>query len=43
MYDILNKNSLGLLKKHAAKQSRIKSIKALVRARAQPVAKYVDW
>ena len=39
----INKNSLGLLKKGAAKQSRIKSIEALVRARAQPVATYVDW
>ena len=26
MYDMLNKNSLGLLKKSAAKQSKIKSI-----------------
>ena len=39
MYDMLNKNSLGLLKKGAAKQSRIKRIEAPVRARAQPVIK----
>ena len=39
MYDMLNKNSLGLLKKGAAKQSRIKKIEAPVRARAQPVVK----
>ena len=39
MYDMLNKNSLGLLKKGAAKQSRIKRIEAPVRARAQPVVK----
>ena len=36
---MLNKNSLGLLKKGAAKQSRIKKIEAPVRARAQPVVK----
>ena len=39
MYDMLNKNSLVLLKKGAAKQSRIKRIEAPVRARAQPVVK----
>ena len=33
---MLNKNSLGL---GVAKQSRIKSIEALVTARAQPVVK----
>ena len=38
---MLNKNSLGLLKRGAAKQSRIKSIEALVRARAQPVVKWI--
>ena len=38
-YIMLNKNSLGLLKKGVAKQSRIKSIEALVRARAQPLVK----
>ena len=32
MYDMLNKNSLGLLKKGVAKQNRIKSIEALIRA-----------
>ena len=38
---MLNKNSLGLLQKGVAKQSRIKLIEALVRAMAQPVAKWI--
>ena len=37
MHDMLNKNSLGLLKKSATKQSTVES-KVLLSSRAQPVA-----